>query len=626
MANQKANQEQQTQNGERKQQKVPSKNETFVEKQAAKESNAKGKDVQNSGEGIKGNQTQEGGNFDSDYDIVFFYLGVDTPPVEEKHGSMDRDIVLARVSTYKKSTLIKARMARYLGIQSSSIPLHAQFVFAVVPLVELNLANMETELHSFLKKFYIPNHILLPDSEKVTISDPPSCPVLVFINSKSGGQLGGQLLSTYRSILNKDQVIDLLEETPDNVLRRVYVNLEKLKHNGDELASHIEEKLRIIVAGGDGTAGWLLGVVSDLKLSRPPAIATVPLGTGNNLPFAFGWGKKNPETDLDAVLAFLTQVMKAKEMEIDSWHILMRMRAPKEGSCDPIAPLELPHSLHAFQRVSASDTLNVEGFHTFRGGFWNYFSMGMDAQVSYAFHTERKLNPEKFKNQLVNQGTYAKLGCTQGWFCASLIHPSSKNIAQLTKIKVMKSGHWQELSISPSIRSIVCLNLPSFSGGLNPWGMPNQKKTRDRDLTPPYVDDGLIEVVGFRDAWHGLVLMHPKGHGTRLAQAHRIRFEFHKGETDHTFMRIDGEPWKQPLPVDDDTVTVEISHLGQVKMLATHECISKSVNDPSSPSHHEREDESNSGEEDDESWEEKRKFGAADTFRIPDDAQISHIS
>lgn len=39
-----------------------------------------------------------------------------------------------------------------------------------------------------------------------------------------------------------------------------------------------------------------------------------------------------------------------------------------------------------------------------------------------------------------------------------------------------------------------------------------------RDLTRPYVDDGLLEVVGFRDAWHGLVLLAPNGHGTRLAQ------------------------------------------------------------------------------------------------------------
>lgn len=39
-----------------------------------------------------------------------------------------------------------------------------------------------------------------------------------------------------------------------------------------------------------------------------------------------------------------------------------------------------------------------------------------------------------------------------------------------------------------------------------------------RDLTPPYVDDGLFEIVGFRNAWHGLVLLTPNGHGTRLAQ------------------------------------------------------------------------------------------------------------
>ena len=29
-----------------------------------------------------------------------------------------------------------------------------------------------------------------------------------------------------------------------------------------------------------------------------------------------------------------------------------------------------------------------------------------------------------------------------------------------------------------SIRSIVCLNLPSFSGGLNPWGTPSKRKQR----------------------------------------------------------------------------------------------------------------------------------------------------
>ncbi|KAJ6853380.1 diacylglycerol kinase 5-like [Iris pallida] len=486
-----------------------------------------------------------------------------------------------------------------------------------------------SETNEVLKDFFIPNYILVPDSDKEGLSHVPSCPVVVFINSRSGGQLGGDLLKTYRELLNKSQVFDLGEEAPEKVLHRLYANLERLKNNGDDLAAEIEKKLRLIGAGGDGTASWLLGVVSDLKLARPPPIATVPLGTGNNLPYSFGWGKKNPGTDRQSVKHFLHQVKEAKEMKIDSWHIIMRMKAPKEGPCDPIAPLELPHSLHAFHRVSHTDSLNVDGHHTFRGGFWNYFSMGMDAQISYAFHSERKLHPEKFKNQLVNQSTYAKLGCTQGWFCASLFHPSSRNIAQLAKVKILRrhGGSWEDLLVPHSIRSIVCLNLPSFSGGLNPWGTPNQKKVRDRDLTAPFVDDGLLEVVGFRDAWHGLVLLAPKGHGTRLAQAHRIRFEFHKGAVDHTYMRIDGEPWKQPLPKDDDTVMVEISHLGQVNMLASRNCISKSVHDPSTPSsasHHG--DEWSSDGDSEEEWEERRKFGAAETFKILEDADIAHLS
>ncbi|KAK4486891.1 hypothetical protein RD792_006199 [Penstemon davidsonii] len=491
--------------------------------------------------------------------------------------------------------------------------------------MDIGTTSVDLDSHK-IKQFYIPNYILEPDSESDSWPDIPECPVLVFINSKSGGQLGGELLITYRSILNNKQVFDLGEEAPDSVLRRIFLDLERLKNNGDEFAQELKKKLKIIVAGGDGTAGWLLGVVSDLKLSQPPPIATVPLGTGNNLPFAFGWGKKNPGTDRASVLAFLDQVHKAKEMKIDSWHILMRMRAPKEGSCDPIAPLELPHSLHAFNRVSSTDDLNVEGCHTFRGGFWNYFSMGMDAQVSYAFHTERKLNPEKFKNQLVNQSTYAKLGCSQGWFLAPIFHPSSRNMAQLCKVKIMKRhGDWQDLTIPHSIRSIVCLNLPSFSGGLNPWGTPNSNKRRDRDLTPPFVDDGLLEIVGFRDAWHGLVLLAPSGHGTRLAQAHRIRFEFHKGGANETYMRIDGEPWKQPLPVDDETVVVEISHLGQVKMLAVQDCRSRSILEPSSPINQEV-DERDSDNEDDSVGEEWKKFGAADTFKIPDEVDISRLS
>lgn len=43
---------------------------------------------------------------------------------------------------------------------------------------------------------------------------------------------------------------------------------------------------------------------------------------------------------------------------------------------------------------------------------------------------------------------------------------------------------------------------------------------------PAYVDDGLVEIVGFRNAWHGLTLLSSRGHGTRLAQVKYITFVF----------------------------------------------------------------------------------------------------
>lgn len=64
--------------------------------------------------------------------------------------------------------------------------------------------NLDTE--EFIKQFYIPSYILELDSKVQCLPSKPECPVLVFINSRSGGQLGGDLLITYRSILNEKQV------------------------------------------------------------------------------------------------------------------------------------------------------------------------------------------------------------------------------------------------------------------------------------------------------------------------------------------------------------------------------------------------------------------------------------
>ncbi|KVI11275.1 hypothetical protein Ccrd_010317, partial [Cynara cardunculus var. scolymus] len=119
--------------------------------------------------------------------------------------------------------------------------------------------NLNSSSNIFLNEFYIPDYIL--DS---LLSFAPVCPTIIFVNSKSGGQMGGELLVTYRSVLNENQVFDFGEEDPDKVLRRLYVfdfgeedpdkvlrrlyvTLENLKLNRDALTTKIEKHLRIIV-------------------------------------------------------------------------------------------------------------------------------------------------------------------------------------------------------------------------------------------------------------------------------------------------------------------------------------------------------------------------------------------
>lgn len=67
--------------------------------------------------------------------------------------------------------------------------------------------------------------------------------------------------------------------------------------------------------------------IQRLGLQPPPAVAVLPLGTGNNLSRYFGWGKKFDTrwlSDPDRIFQRLRAVAQAAPVPLDMWMVTMR--------------------------------------------------------------------------------------------------------------------------------------------------------------------------------------------------------------------------------------------------------------------------------------------------------------
>jgi diacylglycerol kinase (ATP) len=56
-------------------------------------------------------------------------------------------------------------------------------------------------------------------------------------------------------------VYQLPKQKPDKVLKKIWENLSAAIKQGDEKAHHIQNNMRVVAAGGDGTFSWLLQAV-----------------------------------------------------------------------------------------------------------------------------------------------------------------------------------------------------------------------------------------------------------------------------------------------------------------------------------------------------------------------------
>jgi diacylglycerol kinase (ATP) len=367
----------------------------------------------------------------------------------------------------------------------------------------------------------------------------PDTPLIVFINAKSGGKVGPQLATILFRSLGQSQVFDVTEHHPRDVLSALFKNLTEAEAKGDTEAKYIRETLRILVAGGDGTVTWVLGTILELGLDPRPPVAVMPLGTGNDFSFNFGWGTK-----------FEWSWVKAHHL----YHTLSRY---KDAECRPMdvwkAEITAPDSSY-FDSMPHSLVQNSSNPNLACANFWNYYSIGLDAEAAYEFHHLRETHPRLASGRVVNQAWYSVFSCTSGWFCGA------KPISNKLKLRVRNTiggGEWRDVDIPSSIRAVVLLNLQSYGGGRDIWGLAQTSTLEEKGFSDPIYDDGLIEVIGFHNGWHTAVVMGQitkKIHGKRLAQCQEVELELIategkiKGERGTVYMQVDGEPWPQSIP------------------------------------------------------------------------------
>jgi diacylglycerol kinase, putative (fragment) len=194
--------------------------------------------------------------------------------------------------------------------------------------------------------------------------------LLVFVNVKSGGCQGQELISAFRKILNPYQVFDLENGGP---LPGLYV-------------FRFVRNYKILVCGGDGTVGWVLqcldNVGQDSECQSPPC-AIVPLGTGNDLARVLRWG--TGYTGGEDPMNFLRDVMEAEEIRLDRWTVVFHT--------DETPKFEEKPGLPANSLVSTSEDNTVIYVMN------NYFGIGIDADLCLGFHTAREENPDKFNSR-----------------------------------------------------------------------------------------------------------------------------------------------------------------------------------------------------------------------------------
>lgn len=321
-------------------------------------------------------------------------------------------------------------------------------------------------------------------------------PIIVIGNRKSGNNESELILSSFRRILNPAQVIDLAERPPEEALEWCHLVPDVT--------------CRIIVAGGDGSVGWVFDAIYKLKFKNVPLVSILPLGTGNDLSRVLGWGSdQSGDSDVNE---YLNKLARATPGTLDRWKIHFT----------PARHLGL-------RSPTREVTMN------------NYISFGVDALVTLNFHKARQSPFYIFSNRTINKLLYFGFGTKD------VLEHECKDLDQ--KLELFMDDEKKTL---PNIESIVILNIASWGAGVRPWTLgPGGMTAAKQDFS-----DGLLEVFCVTSSFHIAQMHIGLSEPIRLGQCSSLKIRL-KGTAP---MQVDGEPWEQ-TPGD---ITITHNHKAAV--------------------------------------------------------------
>lgn len=341
---------------------------------------------------------------------------------------------------------------------------------------------------------------------------PSTCqPILVFINTKSGPQVGSVLRDQFSLLMNPLQVVTLPRHDPMPPLR----------------AFACLPNLRLAIVGGDGTIGWIIACVEALKDEfksngrdwKPPPIAIMPVGTGNDLARCLGWGSGYSAWKSKGISNALNEISYANIHHIDRWKLQFEEHLRRNDSL-------VDKALHIISpRRTHSNT-----YPEYESKFMNnYLGVGVDAKVALEFHGIRESHPQWFQSQIGNKIVYTGMGALD------VVGAIGDQLDLSSKVVLMCDD--EEVVLPKGSQGVLIVNIGSYMGGINIWEQSDGQIEKKRQS----MDDGKLEVLAVYGSFHLGKLTVGLSRATRLAQASRIELT----TKEKLPMQIDGEPFRQ---------------------------------------------------------------------------------